>query len=100
MSDGGGCRASVREKKCRPALLSLSGTPFAGILKSRQAAYERIDAWLSVMTSCGAARRLPTSARAPTTWTDAAAYLQKLNQFRFYKSAAKIHFLIETAKEF
>ena len=28
------------------------------------------------------------------------AYLQKLNQFRFYKSAAKIHFLIETAKEF
>ena len=25
---------------------------------------------------------------------------KKLNQFRFYKSAAKIHFLIETAKEF
>lgn len=35
-------------------------------------ACERIDAWLSVMTSCGAARRLPTSARAPTTWTAAA----------------------------
>ena len=26
--------------------------------------------------------------------------VEQLNQFRFYKSAAKIHFLIETAKEF
>ena len=28
------------------------------------------------------------------------AYLQKLNQFRFCKSAAKINFFIETAKKF
>jgi len=43
--------------------------------------------------------RLPW-ARSFCPFRACGAYLLKLNQFRFYKSAAKIHFLIETAKEF
>ena len=30
VSDVGGCRAAAREKKCRPASLSLSGALFVG----------------------------------------------------------------------
>ncbi len=53
MSDEGDWRVPASEKKCRPAPLPLSDALFAGILKSRQTACERIDVWLSVKTSCG-----------------------------------------------
>ena len=43
--------------------------------------------------------RLPW-ARSFCPFRACGAYLKKQNQFRFYKSAAKIHVLIETAKEF